>query len=407
MSGRDRVVVVGIGDDGPDSLTPGTLDVVRRAELLCGGHRHLGLFPEHPAERVAVTADVDALVARLQAEIGRRRIVVLATGDPCFYGIGPVLRRRLGPTPVEIIPNVSSVSLAFARLGESWHDATVVSAHGRDLPEAMRRAHGASKLAFLTDEEHTPAVIAQTMLDLGVDDAEAWVFEHLGGSEERQFHGKLSEVAAEIFDDLNVLVVPAVRWPPFIDGFGRPESDFVHVRGMITKAEVRAVSLSNLRLRQDDTLWDVGAGSGSVAIEAASLMRRGTAFAVERSAEQVELLRRNVARWGQGHLVKIVHGQAPAALADLPRPDAVFVGGSGGALEPMLDFCYDRLPPGGRLVVNLATVEHLADCTAWGRGRRAPFEVAQVLVSRGAEIVGLTRLEAQNPVFIVTFQRAP
>ena len=406
-TGRDRVVVVGIGDDGPAGLTPRAYEAVAGAELLCGGHRQLALVPEHPAERVAVTADVDGLVSRLQAEIGRRRIVVLASGDPCFFGIGPILKRRLCPTPVDIIPGVGVVSLAFARLGESWQDARVVSAHGRDLDGAIRRAHGANKLLFLTDKDNTPAAIARRMLDVGLEDAEAWVFEHLGGPGEKQFRGRLSEVTGQTFAELNVLVVPSARWPWRDHGFGRDESAFLHARGQVTKAEVRAVALSKLRLPREGTLWDVGAGSGSVGIEAAGLLRGGAVFAVERDPEQLALLRQNVSRWAPAHAVKIVPGEAPAALVDLPSPDAVFVGGSGGCLEPILDVCYDRLSPGGRLVVNLATVEHLAAATTWGARRGVRAEIVQISVSRGAEIRGLTRLEAQNPVSIVAFDRAP
>ena len=149
MSGPDVVAVVGIGDDGPAGLAPRARRIVQEAEVLCGGHRHLALFSEHPAERVPVTADVDGLVSRLEAELGRRRTVVLASGDPCFYGIGPILARRLGRERVQIIPGVSAVALAFARLGESWQDATVVSVHGRPLETAVRRALGARKLAIL------------------------------------------------------------------------------------------------------------------------------------------------------------------------------------------------------------------------------------------------------------------
>ena len=404
---RDRVVVVGVGDDGPASLTPRAYEAVGRAELLCGGHRHLALFPEHPAERVVVTADVEALIQRLQAAIGRRRSVVLASGDPCFYGIGPILTRRLFPTPVDILPSVGAVSLAFARLGESWQDATVISAHGRDLDDAVRRARGAAKLVFLTDRDNTPALIARGMLDLGAEDADAWVFEHLGGPAERRFRGRLSEVTGRGFADLNLLVVPSVRWPSRDDGFGRDESAFHHARGQVTKAEVRAVALSKLRLPPNGTLWDVGAGSGSVAVEGAGLMRHGAVFAVERDPEQLTVLRQNVARWDSGRAVTIVAGEAPAALAGLPTPDAVFVGGSGGALEAILDVSYDRLPLGGRLVVNLATLEHLAASTAWGRCRRAPAEIVQLWVSRGTDVQGLTRFEAHNPVFVVAFERVP
>ncbi|HYU20773.1 MAG TPA: precorrin-6y C5,15-methyltransferase (decarboxylating) subunit CbiE [Chloroflexota bacterium] len=405
MSGHDRVAIVGVGDDGLTSLGPRARELVQSAELLCGGHRHLALFSEHPAQRVTITGDVDSLVERISAELGRRRVVVLASGDPCFFGIGPILATRLGRERVEIVPNVSSVALAFARLGESWHDATVLSAHGRALGPVVGRARGAHKLAILTDEVNTPAAIARALLEGGIEDAEAWVFEHLGGAGERCFRGRLSELAGEDFSDLNVLVVLRARPGEVDQAFGRPERELLHRDGLITKAEVRAVSLSKLRLRPDSVVWDIGAGSGSLAVEAAGLAPDGVVYAVERSAEQVELLHKNIVALGRTGLVEVVHDEAPAALAELPGPDAVFVGGTGGSLAAILDLACERLSPGGRIVINLVTVERLATCIQWATSHNLVADVVEVSISHGSEIAGLTRLVANNPVFVVTFER--
>ena len=406
MSRPDVLSVVGIGDDGAASLGPRATAIVQDAEVLCGGRRHLAMFPEHPAERVPITGGLDPLVQRLRSELGQRRVVVLASGDPGFYGIGPLLVERLGREQVEIVPNVGAVALAFARLGESWQDASVVSAHGRPLDPAIHQARGARKLAILTDESNTPSVVARALLDAGLEDASAHVFEHLGGRSERRFDGRLSEVAARTFCPPNVLIVLREPLAEHAPVFGRTEAEFLHRGGLITKAEVRAVSLSKLRPRAGGTLWDVGAGCGSVAIEAAGLMPGGAVYAIERSSEQVELLRRNVAAASGHGTIVMIQGEAPAALAALPEPDAVFVGGSGGELEAILGLAYDRLRPGGRLVVNLATVERLATCLAWARRRGMSPEVVQLAVSRGKDILGLTRLQAENPVFVVTLERA-
>lgn len=407
MSWRDRVAVVGVGDDGIDGLAPRARDVVEAAEVLCGGYRHLALFPDHRGEKVPVTANVERLVDRLEQEIGRRRVVVLASGDPCFYGIGPIVAHRLGYDRVEIIPNVGAVALAFARLGESWHDATVLSAHGRPLHEAIRPALDARKLAVLTDETNTPAAAARALLAAGMEDANAWVFEHLGGSREHCHVGRLSEMARGSYASLNVLIVLRPEASTRERSFGRPESAFRHRGGLITKAEVRAVSLSKLRPRPGGTLWDVGAGCGSVAIEAAGLLPGGQVHAIERSPEQIDLLRKNVADLDVDGRVVAVHGEAPAALEGLPAPDAVFVGGSGGHLLEILELAYGRLRASGRVVVNLATIERLADCTGWAAARGITTEVVQVQVSRGTDVRGLTRLDAQNPVWVVTLEGAP
>lgn len=409
-----KILVVGVGDDGPAGLAPSILKRVKRADLLVGGRRHLDLFADVVAERVVVTNRLGPLIDQLAGERVHRRVVVLASGDPCFFGIGPLLAQRVGRAWVEIVPHPSSVSLAFARLGVGWQDARVVSAHGRPLADAVLAARGAGKLAVLTDDTNTPGVVADALLAAGAEDGPAWVFEHLGGTREAEVQARLSSLNGRAYASLNVLIVPSLSWKLEPDGtgaFGLPESTYAHTAGMITKPEVRAVSLSKLRLSPGGVLWDVGAGSGSLAIEAANLVPDLRVYAVERSEVQLALLRENVDRGissssrnvsGPSHRVAVVPGEAPEALADLSDPDAVFVGGSGGRLFAILHAARDRLRPGGRIVVNLVTYEHVGALLAWVKAQQIDAEVVQVSVSRGAPILNMTRLQAENPVTIVT-----
>lgn len=436
---RGHVLVVGVGDDGPAGLAPAVLAGLRQADLLVGGRRHLALFDEIVAERWVIERNVAALIGRIEREAARRRVAVLASGDPCFFGIGPLLVERLGRARVEIVPGVSAVALAFARLGVAWQDARVVSAHGRPLAEAVAAARGAHKLAVLTDDESTPAVVAEALLAAGAEDADAWVFEHLGGDREAETRATLSGLRGRGFAALNVLVVPRLGWrpeaapcpgaadpaaaqargaasaPSRLDtplstqatacpalAFGLPESEYVHKAGLITKPEARAISLSKLRLPPGGVLWDVGAGSGSLAIEAARLARGLTVYAVERAPEQLSMLRLNVERHGVDGAVRVVAGEAPSALVELPPPDAVFVGGSGGRLAEILDAAAARLRTGGRIVLNLVTLERIAATLAWARAHSIEPELVQVSVARGADVQGLTRLQAENPVTVVT-----
>jgi precorrin-6B C5,15-methyltransferase / cobalt-precorrin-6B C5,C15-methyltransferase len=397
-----RVWVVGIGDDGPAGLAPAVLDRVAAATLLCGGERHLALFPDHPAERFVVRANLDALVQRLTNLGTDERAVVLASGDPCYYGIAPYLTARLGIHRVVICPHVGSVQLAFARLGTSWHDATVLSAHGRPLAPLVPRALAAHKLAFLTDERNTPGVIASALLAAGYDDCRAHVFEHLGGTAERHTACALSDVMRHRFAPLNVLVVLRERSAEISPvGFGLAESNYDHRDGQITKAEVRAISLSKLRLAPGAVVWDVGAGCGSVALEAAALAAGGQVYAIERDPRQVACLRANAAKHA-GAPLAIVIGDAPEVLADLPDPDAVFLGGSGGRLIALLAAITERLRAGGRLVANFATMEHVLEARSWLRARRWQDELVQVSAARGTDLAGLTRLEPLHPVFVLT-----
>ncbi|HZU05771.1 MAG TPA: precorrin-6y C5,15-methyltransferase (decarboxylating) subunit CbiE [Chloroflexota bacterium] len=400
------VYVIGIGDDGPAGLTAAACQRIAAATLLAGGARHLAFFPDHPAERFVIRDNLGALVARLAAAGPAERPVVLASGDPCFYGIAPYLVRHLGRERVRVEPHVSSVQLAFARLGESWHDAVVLSAHGRPLAPLIPRALAARKVAFLTDEQNTPGAIAAALLAAGHADCPAHVFEHLGGAAERHVCCRLTELPGQRFAPLNVLVLlregaePAVR-----AGFGLPESAYAHRDGQITKAEVRAVSLAKLRLRPGMVLWDIGAGCGSVSLEASALLAGGLVYAVERDAAQLALLQQNAAAQPAPGLA-IVAGEAPEALAGLPDPDAVFIGGSGGRLLDVLALVTARLRPGGRLVANFATLEHLNTALSWLRGRGWACEVVQLAVARGRAVGELTRLAALHPVFVLTAWRA-
>ncbi len=397
------VLIVGIGDDGPASLSSSALAAVRTADLLCGGARHLSHFPGHPGEQLSIKGGLGPLVNRIRdARASGQRVVVLSSGDPGLFGIGALLGEQLGRDAIRVLPSVSSVALAFARLGEPWQDAVILSAHGRPLANILGPACAAARIAVLTDEVNTPAAVARALLGCGMEDARAAVGEHLGGERERVVRAPLSEIAAGAFAALNVLVVlrepAAVRWGrPLV---GLPDTAFAHTRGMITKSEVRAVSVSRLALHDAHVLWDVGAGSGSVAIESASLLARGQVFAVERDPDQLVHLRANLRRFHAGNL-QVIAGEAPRALGDLPDPDRVFIGGTGGKLIDILCLLRERLTPGGRIVVNLATLEHLSDTLAWLRVAGWPAEIAQVAVSRGAPVAGNTRLEALNPVFVV------
>jgi precorrin-6Y C5,15-methyltransferase (decarboxylating) len=395
----DRVAVIGIGDDGPAGLAPHALSLIAAAELLVGGKRHLSHFVEHQAERLVIVDNVEAVLGRLAAEVGRRRCVVLASGDPCLFGIGPLIADRLGRERVEIVPQPSAAAMAFNRLGLAWQEAQVLSAHGRPLEAVLLPARQARRLAILTDDRNTPSAVAGALLGAGWADCRAFVCEHLGGARERIVETCLSALPGQTFARLNVLVLPDASPPP--RDFGRSEDDYRHARGQITKAEVRAVALAKLRLRPSGLLWDVGAGSGALAIEAAGLMPAGRVLAVERDSEQLACLRANIERFAASQ-VEVVEGSAPAALEALPAPDRVFVGGGGVDLAAILASCMNRLPTGGRLVANAATLESAAAAEAALQAAGWRPELVQVAISRGSRVGPGTRHQALNPVFGVT-----
>ncbi len=394
-------MVIGMGAEGPAGLPAGARRAIGEAEVLVGGRRHLALFPDHPAEQLVLAGGLEAVRA-IAAVWCRRRVVVLASGDPGFHGIARSLREALGAEAVEVWPAVSSLQLAFARAGESWEDAVLVSAHGRPLHAALAEAVRARKVGFLTDPGNHPGRIASALVEGGWK-AVAWVAERLGSSEERVRRFTLADLAgatAGDFDPLNVLVVLRSAVPRHV--IGRPEDAFAHDRGLITKAEVRAFSIGRLEVGPGDVVWDVGAGCGSVAIDAAAA---GVfVCAVERDARQLELLRTNIRRF-QAANVAVIAGQAPECLGGLPDPDAVFLGGSGGELPVLLECLEGRLPPGGRLVGNFIAVDNLQVFLRWLSHAGWEGGVSQVSAARARSIAGSWRLAAENPVFVAMARR--
>jgi precorrin-6Y C5,15-methyltransferase (decarboxylating) len=421
------LVVVGIGHDGPAGLSAEARAHVAAARVLAGGRRHLGFFPESQGEKVVIDADLEAVVARLRERYAVAKTVVLASGDPLFYGIGSVLLRAFPREDLMFLPQVSSVQLAFARLKETWHDARVVSLHGRPL-EALRPAVEAreAKIALLTDGTNHPAAIAAFLRGHGAaEDYALWVCENLGGADERVSRHAPARMGEEAFSPLNVVVL--VREPGVgrisnpsdcdEDGLeirptspaqdvpllGIPESALLHragPRGLITRREVRLLALCYLELRPDDVLWDVGAGSGSVSIEAARLSPALRAFAVERDDEAFRQLGENVTRLGAGG-VRAVHAEAPDGLADLPDPDAVFVGGSGGRLLEILETAVRRLKPGGRIVLNCITLENLARAWDGLREQGLEPEATSVQLAHSRPLGRLHSLEPESLIFVV------
>jgi precorrin-6Y C5,15-methyltransferase (decarboxylating) len=397
----ERVLVVGVGAEGPAGLAAAIHERIARADQLWGGQRLLDHWADHPADKVTIGANVAELVQRLP-ERGDRRVVILASGDPGFYGIVGTLLRYLPPEDLEIIPHVSSLQLAFARAGLAWNEAIFTSAHARPLAEVVGWAKRVPRLGVLTDRQHTPALIAQTLLDAGLTDCRAIVAENLGRPDERLTDTRLVALPEMSFGLLNVLLlIRDEAWQPRPVFASRPDAAYAHRRGLITKADVRALSLARLAVRAADVIWDIGAGSGAVSVEMAELAWRGQVFAVEHDAENIGFIRENCRRFGALN-VTVVEGRAPAALADLPRPAAVFIGGTGGEMAGILQKVGQSVQPGGRIVMNLATLENLNEALDLMASLGWSPQVTQVNLAQGQAIAGLTRLAPLNPVFIVS-----
>jgi precorrin-6Y C5,15-methyltransferase (decarboxylating) len=398
VNSKPQIYVIGVDDSGPACLTAAELGLIQRADLLCGGARQLALFPQIGQQRLAIAGDLDSFYEQLAAWRGGS-IAVLASGDPCFFGIGPLLVDRFGIDRVRINPRPSAVAVAFARLGMAWQDATVVTVHGRPVGDAIPPIKRATKVAILTDPEHTPACVASALLAAAMEDCPAYVCERLGGPREMIHELRLADLPERQFDSVNVLILLPNHSPDAPQGFGQPDSDYQCVRGQITKAEVRSIALARLEPWRAATCWDVGAGCGSVSIESARLMPVPRVFAVERDQEQLAALHHNIARH-QALGVHVIKGSAPDILGPLPPPDAVFVGGSGGELAKVLDVACRRLKPGGRLAANFALIESLSEWRTIAAATGWTAEITEVNVSRSEPLGAGTRLAPLGPVFV-------
>jgi precorrin-6Y C5,15-methyltransferase (decarboxylating) len=418
----NRCRVIGVLDDGVASLGATALAHLRTADVVIGGARTLALF-RHTLKAGAVTHD---LTGRLKAVPGwvraareaHQACVVLATGDPLCHGIAPYLAQHLCLDALEILPNLSTLQLACARVGLAWQDARIVSAHAADAGEWQRGApptHGLYALAqalraeqrllLLTSPANSPDRIARLLLAEGLgSDFHMAVAENLLQANE-QVHAQLSpaDAARMRFAELNVVLLWRSRPRPQPVRFGLADSAFEQrqpEKGLITKQEVRAVSLARLQLRADSVVWDIGAGSGSVGLEAARLCPQGHVFAIEKNEADHAIARRNHAAFGVSNYT-LQHGKAPEGLEAWPDPDAVFVGGSGGELAGLIGQVLRRLRPGGRLVMNFVTLENLATATQALQAIGADWDVLQLQAARSRPILHMHRMAAENPVWLV------
>ncbi len=408
-----RLLVIGLTAGGVESLPARLISRIVQADVLVGGRRHLDYFPHFEGKKLVVAADIDPVVQRLrQALIQDEQAVILASGDPLCYGIGATLRRYFPPETLEIIPAPTAFQLAFAALAEPWHDAALLSAHARPLPAVVAGVLAAPKAAILTDNQHTPAVVAQTLLAAGLSDNTCCaICENLGSAEQRVVRTELGRVDEESYAPLNVLVVwnkaeaqekllPCAPAPLRPISPGLPDEAFSTSAGQITKREVRLLGLSELALQPGQVLWDIGAGSGAVSVEAGRSQPTAAVYAVEKRAEMCRHLQENLRRFPAEN-VHWLEGVAPEATHAWPDPHAVFIGGSDKRLAEIIQTVQQRLLPGGRLVINLATLENLH--TAHSLLPQA--QVIQVQINRGVPILEMLRFEALNPVFMVTWQK--
>jgi precorrin-6Y C5,15-methyltransferase (decarboxylating) len=396
---QQKIYLVGAGIKGWEGFGAKALEIITRGEVLIGAQRHLDIFPDYQGTKM-VLGDLSVMLEFLRKT--EKRVTVLASGDPNFFGLSRFLLRNLPKERIEIFANVTSMQYAFARIKEPWDDAVFVSVHGRGIKSAIDKIIAAEKVAVLTDEKNTPSAIARELIKRGAEGYIAWVCEDLGMPTEKFTRTDVRGLVDLECSPLNILIL-IKAWEPTLETWpvmGIADDLYATAKKLITKQEVRAVTLAKLQLQNDLVLWDVGAGSGSVSIEAGNLMPNGKVFALEKNSQYLGFIRENLRKFSAGN-VMLIEACAPEGIDDLPDPDRVFIGGSGGMLEEIIEAVDKRLKPDGMIVLNAVTLDTLTKAVEFLEDHGYSVEVCCVNVANTRNLTEYKMFEAHNPVYII------
>ena len=394
-----NVTLIGMGSGQPENLTLQGLAALRQADLILGARRLLAVLPAGCTENRAAAYRPDEVAELLQTS-GAENAVLVYSGDTGFYSGASSMMEKLEALGVRarVLPGLSSIQLLAAALGRPWQEWNLVSAHGRTCDPVAECMQGRPTF-FLTGGSEDPATLCAQLAAEGFGDVQGVVGQCLGTPEEKLFRGSVKELAAGRFNSLSVLLVEAAEVLPR-RAPGLPDEAFERGDVPMTKQEVRAAVLAKLAVRPEDILWDVGAGTGSVSVELALVAPRGRVYAVECRPEGCALIKANREKFRTRNLV-LVEGLAPAALSDLPAPDAVFIGGSKGSLAAIVDAALDKNPD-ARICVSAIALETLSAAVAALTAKGRTMQVSQIAVSRAKAVGGLHLMMAQNPIYLIT-----
>jgi precorrin-6Y C5,15-methyltransferase (decarboxylating) len=400
---QHKIYLVGAGIEGWEGFGSKALEAINSAELLIGHQRLLDIFPDFKGEKQTIS-DLSIMLDLIKTT--EKQVVVLSSGDPNFFGVARFLLRNLPKDRIEIFPNVTSVQYAFARIKEPWDDTIFLSVHGRGLKGAIDRIIAADKAAVLTDEVNSPAAIARELINRGAEGYDVYLCEDLGLPTEKFTRTDVRGLVDLQASPLNILIL-IKAWEPNLENYpllGIADDEFTTARKLITKQEIRAVTLAKLQIQNDLVLWDIGAGSGSVSIEAGNLMPNGKVYALEKNPQYLTFIRENLKKFSAKN-VMLVEAYAPEGIDELPNPDRVFIGGSGGMLDDIIDAVDKRLKPDGVIVLNAVTLDTLTKAVEFLEDHGYTVEVTCVNVSKTVSLTEYKMFEAHNPVYIISARR--
>ena len=411
------ISVIGVGLDGANGLSAKINQIIEQADVLAGSDRHLGYFSQYQGKKIYFTNLQKAISAIATFAARDISIVILTSGDPLFFGLGRLLLANFDAEQIQFYPHVSSIQLGFSKIKVPWQDACFVSVHGRNNDELIKLLkQGKEKIALLTDRNNNPAAIANLYLSLDLPiNYSFYICENLDDVSEEVTHfafeelKQLSNLSKDDFADLNILILIRevqkdrleLDCLPLI---GLPDSSFFSFPdrpSLITKKEIRLAILGELSLQPNQTVWDIGAGTGSVSIEIARLCPSSKIYAIEKTSMGSALITKNSRRFKVSNINNI-NGKAPEILFDLPNPERIFIGGSGGNITNILEVCQQKILSKGIIVMAFATIEHRYQAINWLSRNNWQYCLLQLQISRSIPLNHLTRFIPLNPITIIT-----
>ena len=400
--------IIGIGQ-GREDLTLKHLKLIKECDVLVGGRRHLDLFDYPDKEKIFITSHIDSVVETIKEKMSLHKIVVLASGDPLFYGIGSTLIQNVEKKQLHIHSNISCVSAAFAAIKEPWHDAKIISLHGKQSePFAFESLANENKIAFLTNPIMNPQYIATGLAKSGLYDFRFCVLENLGDKSQEKitWFKDMALVCDQVFSQPNMVILlkPLKEKSNFSHEthIGMEDSLFQHSKGLITKSEIRCVSLSKLKLfKKNHVVWDIGSGSGSIGIEVSLQVPWGKVYVIEKHPGRITDIHHNIKLFNCDN-IEVVNTAFPKGIENLKTPDRIFIGGGGENLEKIIKTSCDRLAPLGVIVVNTVLLQSLETSIRILREFKFDPHIMQIQISKSKGMPFGNRLEALNPVWIIS-----
>lgn len=402
-----RIKVIGIGLN-PKLIPEHILKDIHSSDVLVGGTRLLEEFKSFSGIKIPIKGDISSLFATLKTHYHNKRITILTSGDPLFYGIGTRLVQEFGYENVEITPNVTSMQYLFSRIGESWANVPVISFHSsfdRGKNELLTRiSEGYLTIFILTSPENHPRKIASILVEYGFDDAQMIIGSDLGTEHEKISSSTAKEVfkSDTKFGNLSSIILK-LNENNKRPSLGGDEKLYRHQNGLITKSEIRAITLSKLQLCKEDLLWDIGAGSGAISIEASLFVLPHNIYAIEKDPFRAQDIRENM-RYFSTPTINLIVGRAPECLDSLPSPTKVFIGGSDNNICEILDVVINRLTRPGIVVLNIVLLETLQKVLKFLNDRDMDFELIQVIINKSQDLNSRKILKPLNPCWILKIE---